>query len=78
VDTLGLLVELAPEHPTVVARELTKMFEEYRRGTARSLLDYFSAKTPKGEITLLLAPRELPKWMTRGASEGTDSPAAHH
>jgi 16S rRNA (cytidine1402-2'-O)-methyltransferase len=78
VDTLGMLAELAPEHPTVVARELTKMFEEYRRGPARSLLDYFSAKTPKGEITLLLAPRELPKWMTRGASEGTDSPAAHH
>jgi 16S rRNA (cytidine1402-2'-O)-methyltransferase len=78
VDTLGMLAKLAPEHPTVVARELTKMFEEYRRGPARSLLDYFSAKTPKGEITLLLAPRELPKWMTRGASEGTDSPAAHH
>jgi 16S rRNA (cytidine1402-2'-O)-methyltransferase len=74
VDTLRILTEQAPDHPTVVARELTKMFEEYRRGPAQSLLDYFSTKTPKGEITLLLAPRELPKWMTRGASAETDAP----
>jgi 16S rRNA (cytidine1402-2'-O)-methyltransferase len=73
LDTLGMLAEIAPEHPTVVARELTKMFEEYRRGPARSLLDYYSTKTPKGEITLLLAPHELPKWMTRAASAEGDS-----
>lgn len=68
VDSLKMLADTAPEHQVVVARELTKMFEEYRRGPARSLLDYYSTKTPKGEITLLVAPRELPKWMTRGAA----------
>ena len=58
----------APQHPVVVARELTKMFEEFQRGPAQSVLEHFTLKTPKGEITLLIAPAELPKWMTRSAS----------
>lgn len=75
VDTLAILAEQAPDHPAVVARELTKMFEEYRRGPAQSLLDYYTQKTPKGEITLLVAPRELPKWMTRGTRAEDDQVA---
>src|ERR1700735_257293 len=37
-----------------VARELTKHFEEYRRGEASSVLAHFAAHPPKGEITLLI------------------------
>ena len=41
----------------VVARELTKRFEELRRGTLDSLLEaYAGAARPKGEIVLLLGP----------------------
>jgi len=65
VDTLQMIANHAPTHQVVVARELTKIFEEYQRGSAQSVLEHYTAKTPKGEITLLIAPRELPKWMTR-------------
>jgi len=54
--TLELLAEVAPEHPTCVARELTKVFETFHRGTASELATYFSEHPPKGEIVLVLAP----------------------
>ncbi len=71
-DTLEILASLSPDHPVVIARELTKKFEEYQRGTAADLLKHFQARPPKGEITLVIAPRELPKWMTRGKDGGGD------
>ncbi|MDP1589584.1 MAG: 16S rRNA (cytidine(1402)-2'-O)-methyltransferase [Prosthecobacter sp.] len=63
-DTLAILAEAAPERRIVVARELTKKFEEFRRGPAGILLSHYLAKPPKGEITLLIAPVEPPKWLT--------------
>jgi len=62
-DTLQLVAKNAPEHRVVVARELTKRFEEFQRGTAQNLLNHFSAKPAKGEITLLISSAELPKWV---------------
>ncbi len=38
-----------------VSRELTKMFEENQRGTLREVADYFSQKTVKGEIVIVVA-----------------------
>jgi len=38
-----------------VARELTKLFEENKRGTLREVADYFKAKSVKGEIVLVVA-----------------------
>jgi 16S rRNA (cytidine1402-2'-O)-methyltransferase len=38
-----------------VARELTKQFEEYRRGDVSEVLSYYEAHPPKGEITLLIS-----------------------
>ena len=64
VDTLAILAEAAPEHRVVVARELTKKFEEFKRGPASILLSHYQTKTPKGEITLLIAPVDPPKWLT--------------
>ena len=72
VDTLQMIARRAPQHPVVVARELTKMFEDFKRGSAQSVLDHYSVKPPKGEITLLVAPRELPRWMTRSHSSGAE------
>ena len=38
-----------------VSRELTKMFEENKRGTLQELADYFREKTVKGEIVMVVA-----------------------
>lgn len=38
-----------------VSRELTKLFEENKRGTLREVADYFTTKTVKGEIVIVLA-----------------------
>jgi 16S rRNA (cytidine1402-2'-O)-methyltransferase len=44
-----------PRRMVCVARELTKKFEEFRRGTAAELLAHYDAQPAKGEITLLVA-----------------------
>lgn len=38
-----------------VARELTKMFEEHKRGTLKEVASYFKAKSVKGEIVLVVS-----------------------
>ena len=53
--TLATCGEVMPERQICVARELTKKFEEFRRGTASELLAYFESRPAKGEITLLIA-----------------------
>lgn len=62
VKTIQALAEIAPEAPVCVARELTKVFETYHRGSAASLLAEFTAHPPKGEMVVLIggvnAPRE--------------------
>jgi 16S rRNA (cytidine1402-2'-O)-methyltransferase len=52
--TLAAISTLDPHREICVARELTKKFESYHRGTASELLDYFTAHPGKGEITLLI------------------------
>jgi 16S rRNA (cytidine1402-2'-O)-methyltransferase len=54
VSTLGILAEIDPAARVCVARELTKKFETYHRGTAAGLLEHFHAHPPKGEIVLLV------------------------
>jgi 16S rRNA (cytidine1402-2'-O)-methyltransferase len=56
IKTLTYIEKSAPEAHLVIARELTKLHEEYSSGSAAELLKRFSAKTAiKGEITLLLS-----------------------
>jgi 16S rRNA (cytidine1402-2'-O)-methyltransferase len=52
--TLAILRELDPLREACVARELTKKFETYHRGTVASLHEEFTVRPPKGEITLLI------------------------
>lgn len=52
--TLAACAEIMPERRLCVARELTKKFEEFRRGTAAELLAHYKAHPAKGEITLLV------------------------
>jgi len=53
--TLTAAAALLGDRPMCVARELTKTFEEYRRGTAAELLAHYLAHPPKGEIVLLVS-----------------------
>jgi 16S rRNA (cytidine1402-2'-O)-methyltransferase len=53
--TLKVCIDILPDRQLCVARELTKKFEEFRRGTASELLTHYEAKPPKGEIILLVA-----------------------
>ncbi|MGH7525335.1 MAG: 16S rRNA (cytidine(1402)-2'-O)-methyltransferase, partial [Gemmatimonadales bacterium] len=43
------------ERAAVVARELTKLHEEFRAGTLAELADYYSRRPPRGELTVVLA-----------------------
>ena len=52
--TLAVCAEVMPERQLCVARELTKKFEEFRRGRPAELLAHYEAKPPKGEIVLLI------------------------
>ena len=40
-----------------ISRELTKLFEETRRGTAKELLDHYSKAAVKGEIVIVISGR---------------------
>ena len=55
VKTLAACSEIMPERQVCVARELTKKFEEFRRGTAADLLAHYQAHRPRGEIVLLIS-----------------------
>lgn len=45
----------AGDRQAVVARELTKLHEELRRGTLESLCAYYSESPPRGEVVILIA-----------------------
>jgi len=48
--------EFHPDWTLVIAREMTKMFEEFLAGTAADLLERWNASRARGEVTLLAAP----------------------
>jgi 16S rRNA (cytidine1402-2'-O)-methyltransferase len=45
----------AGERSAVVARELTKQFEEFKRGSVRELANVYNEADPKGEVVLVIA-----------------------
>jgi 16S rRNA (cytidine1402-2'-O)-methyltransferase len=53
--TLAACIDIIPERQLCVARELTKKFEEFRRGAASELLAHYQAHPPKGEIVLVIS-----------------------
>jgi 16S rRNA (cytidine1402-2'-O)-methyltransferase len=55
VKTLTHFSEYFGEDRTVsVSRELTKLFEETKRGTISEVLSYYTNKPPKGEIVIVV------------------------
>jgi 16S rRNA (cytidine1402-2'-O)-methyltransferase len=56
--TLGVCVDVIPNRQLCVARELTKKFEEFRRGTACELLAHYEAHPPKGEVVIVISGKQ--------------------
>ncbi len=57
--TLATMAEIMGEaREAAVARELTKRFETFERGTLAELAETFSGDAPKGEIVIMIAPPE--------------------
>ena len=56
IKTLSQICEyFGQERQVSVSRELTKLFEETQRGTAKSILEHYTNRPPKGEIVIIIA-----------------------
>ena len=72
-ETLAEIVEvLGHERPVVIARELTKVHEEFLRGTAGELLERIGDRELKGEITLLIGRCDGPTSQALGSRSAAD------
>lgn len=67
LDTLAALQDVLGERQICVARELSKKFEEFQRGTVGEVLEHFRQQPPRGEIVLVIAGADAPavaQWTT--------------
>ena len=56
IKTLSHICEyFGEDRQASVSRELTKLFEETQRGTAKSILEHYTNHPPKGEIVIVIA-----------------------
>jgi 16S rRNA (cytidine1402-2'-O)-methyltransferase len=56
VKSLQQMAEVcSPEREACVSREISKLFEENRRGSLAQLADYYTTHPPKGEIVITVA-----------------------
>ena len=53
---LGELCEVFSQRQIVLARELTKKFEQYVRGTPAELLEIMKQRSARGEFVVIIAP----------------------
>jgi 16S rRNA (cytidine1402-2'-O)-methyltransferase len=78
LKTLAACAEIMPERQLCVARELTKKFEEFRRGTAADLTAHYDAHPAKGEITLVISGAERCCVSSRAAQTARDLTTKRH
>ena len=58
VKTLDEFVQIfGPDRQCCVSRELTKIFEENKRGTLKEVVEYFKQKSVKGELVIVVQGR---------------------
>lgn len=53
-ETMQVIAQLSNDRNVVVARELTKKFEEYIRGSSKEVLDYVEKTQLKGECCIVI------------------------
>ena len=58
IDTLHDIREVLGDRQVIVARELTKMYEEFIRGSASEVITAVSQGIVRGEVVILIAPGE--------------------
>ncbi len=68
--TLAQLAERDPDRPLAVCRELTKLHEEVRRGTAAELAEYYTEHAPRGEVVLVVGAAGLDPDRPAGSTRG--------
>lgn len=56
VKTLKLIAEMAPQTKVMVAREISKKFEEYTSGSATEVFNYYELNGVKGECVVIISP----------------------
>lgn len=54
VKTLSEILDLGGNRKVVVTRELTKVYEQFIRGSISEVLEHFNKHKPKGEFTIIL------------------------
>jgi len=54
VDSLEDILSVLGDRRICVAREMTKMYEEFWRGSVSGAIEYFKSKEPRGEFTLVV------------------------
>jgi 16S rRNA (cytidine1402-2'-O)-methyltransferase len=59
VEALEDIATILGDRRICVAREMTKMFEEYWRGDVRGAVDYFKAQPARGEFTLVVEGKKI-------------------
>jgi 16S rRNA (cytidine1402-2'-O)-methyltransferase len=60
MKTLESLSLIIPDRTMVVAREITKMFEEFKQGTVSEIFDYYTKHPDKirGEFVIMVGPQK--------------------
>lgn len=53
-ETLSNLAEVAGSRPCAVIRELTKKFEQVKKGTVQQMYEYYQQNDPKGEFVIVI------------------------
>ena len=71
VKTLEQFCEyFGPDRPCSVAREISKLHEEHRRGTLDEVASWFREHEPKGEIVIVVG--GAPQQKKRDKEKGND------
>jgi 16S rRNA (cytidine1402-2'-O)-methyltransferase len=73
LDTLEDALDILGNRPAVIAREVTKMYEEFLRGHLEDLVAAARKKPPRGEITLLIGPPDGRAKHAENAGDATSS-----
>jgi len=69
LDMLEDALEILGNRPAVIAREVTKMHEEFLRGHLADLIETMRKKAPRGEFTILIAPSDAAQVQTADATD---------